>query len=488
MASAEQFLQLLEEKDLVAAQVLQAARREAQRTSPPPDAVGISLWLVQGQHITASQAERLLAAVMEKTSDPRAGAPPSFSRWQKGEPKPTEVLRVPIPPPPAPPRFAPHVPESPPAADRGESPPRKPQSAAQEPLDDLELAPEPVPGHAAARKPVATAAPQAGPKPAASPKAANAGGKLEPLEKTMKGPLDSLIEGEADQSSPFHDTTGGPSLVPAAPKKFKLRHVLRKLFRRNKSKTVKVKAADPRQVKLILYSWGVAVFVILAGLAIFRYFSPDAAEILRKAEAAVDRGDNTEAINQYDKFLNTYPKAGEADEVHARSVHWPSFAEPARWRPHPAIGRPRLRSLKRRWPRCPRGRLGTCCKKLALRWHALARVWPNRHRPSRTTRRSSLLPNHEHHRRQHPRECSSRGNARGNQPRTEAKQPNGGRAKGNTTNGGQSWQSRCRQRPANAYAAYRDLVPLVSRSGRQSRFDGGDDAGLGGPTKGRQIG
>ena len=133
----------------------------------------------------------------------------------------------------------------------------------------------------------------------------------------MKGPLDSLIEGEVDRSSPFQDTTGGPSLIPAAPKKFKLRHVLRKLFRRNKSRTVKVKAADPRQVKLILYSWGVAVFVILAGLAIFRYFSPDAAEILRKAEAAVDRGDNTEAINQYDKFLNTYPKVGEADEVRA---------------------------------------------------------------------------------------------------------------------------------------------------------------------------
>ena len=175
MATAEQFLQLLEEKDLVSLNVLQAARREVKGTSPPPDAVGISLWLVQGQHITASQAERLLAATMERAS---------FSRWQKGEPKPTEVLRVPIPPPPAPPRFAPQAPESPSPAGPGESPPPKPQSAAQKSLDELELAPEPAPGHAAATKPLKSsppaakapsaaatpaAAPRAGPKPAGSP-------------------------------------------------------------------------------------------------------------------------------------------------------------------------------------------------------------------------------------------------------------------------------------------------------------------------------
>jgi outer membrane protein assembly factor BamB len=322
MASAEQFLQLLEEKDLVSAHVLQEARREMQRTSPPPDAVGMSLWLVQGQHITASQAERLLAAVMAK-----AGDNSSFSRWQKGEPKPTEVLRAPIPPPPAPPKFTAHAPESPSQTDRGESPPRAPQSAAQGSLDDLELAPEPAPARAQAKKPIKssspaakapaaataqTTAPQGGPKPAGSPKAASVGGALEPL--------DSLIESEAGPSSPFDDSMDGPSLSPTAPKKFKLRYALRKLFRRNKSKTVQVKAADPRHVKLLLFSWGVAILFILAALAIFRYFSPDAAEMLRKAEAAVDRGDYTEAISQYDKFLKTYPKTSESDEVRTLRV------------------------------------------------------------------------------------------------------------------------------------------------------------------------
>ena len=66
MPSADLFLRLLEEKDLVSAEVLQAAWREVQRSSPPPDAVRLSLWLVQGQHLTAAQADRLLSATPKK--------------------------------------------------------------------------------------------------------------------------------------------------------------------------------------------------------------------------------------------------------------------------------------------------------------------------------------------------------------------------------------------------------------------------------------
>ena len=38
----------------------------------------------------------------------------------------------------------------------------------------------------------------------------------------------------------------GPQLNPAAAKKFKLRRFLKNLFRRNKSKVVRIKAADPQ--------------------------------------------------------------------------------------------------------------------------------------------------------------------------------------------------------------------------------------------------
>ena len=88
MPSAELFLRLLEEKDLVSAEVLHALRREIQQSSLAPDPVPISLWLVEGHHITASQAQRLLAAVAEKTDTPAPTPPPSGGfRAKSSEPQ-----------------------------------------------------------------------------------------------------------------------------------------------------------------------------------------------------------------------------------------------------------------------------------------------------------------------------------------------------------------------------------------------------------------
>src|SRR5208283_2186779 len=91
------FLRLLEEKDLVSAEVLQAARREIQDASPPLDAVRISLWLVQGQHITAAQAQRLLSAAAEKTElpSPKLPIPKAFLPKSSEAERPTEKAAKP---------------------------------------------------------------------------------------------------------------------------------------------------------------------------------------------------------------------------------------------------------------------------------------------------------------------------------------------------------------------------------------------------------
>ena len=104
----------------------------------------------------------------------------------------------------------------------------------------------------------------------------------------MKGPLDALIESEVLAAGPFDDPAAGLQLNPAVPKKFKLRRFLKNLFRRSKSKIVRVKAADPRQVKLVLVTWGVAVVALIGLLTAFWAFSPGSStEILQKAEEAV---------------------------------------------------------------------------------------------------------------------------------------------------------------------------------------------------------
>ena len=168
-----------------------------------------------------------------------------------------------------------------------------------------------------------TASPQTGPPregqgkkgPGAAAKAAKIGGELESLEDTMKGPLDALIESEALVANPFDDPMAGPQLNPAAPRKFKLRRFLKNLFRRNKSKVVRVKAADPRQVKLVLISWGLAVAALLGVLTAFWALSPrGSTEIRQKAEEAVTAEDYGQAIRLYDEFLKHYPSEPDANE------------------------------------------------------------------------------------------------------------------------------------------------------------------------------
>ena len=130
-----------------------------------------------------------------------------------------------------------------------------------------------------------------------------------------------MVESEARESSQFDDPMSGPALSAPVSKKFSLRRVIRNIFRRNRSKTVQVKAADPRQVKLVLFSWGVAVFAILAVLTAFWYFSAaDPLEIRRKADDAVSKGDYGHAISYYDEFLKNYGNTRDADEIRTLRV------------------------------------------------------------------------------------------------------------------------------------------------------------------------
>ena len=304
MPSADLLLRLLEEKDLVSAEVLQAARREIQRSSLPPDAVRLSLWLVQCQHITAAQAERLLAAAAEKTEVygpklPPLGALQPKSPVSQGSPA-TAADEL----------------ELAPLEEEGKSKPAKtkPVRPIASPPDSAATSPRTgSPGEIQGKKsPAAAKAVNQGKK---SP-AAKIGGELETLESTMKGPLDALIESEALAATGFDDPMGGPQLNPAAPRKFRLRRFLKNLFRRNKSKVVRVKAADPRQVKLVLISWGIAVAILIGALAAFWAFSPPTTtEFLQKAEEAVRADDYSQAIGVYDRFLKHYPRVPEADEV-----------------------------------------------------------------------------------------------------------------------------------------------------------------------------
>ncbi len=217
---------------------------------------------------------------------------------------------------------------------------REPKAAQKRPEEDLDLEPLTEEKRGSSAKPNKPAQPPAQPlakpsgatkhvksvdarwkesvRPASAAPPSTVGGVLEPLEKTMKGPLDSLIESEARESSPFDASMASPSLMVSGANKFTFRRFIRRLFRRDKSKVVTVKAADPRQVKLVLFSWGVAIFALLAGLVIFRFMSGrDAVDIRRDAEVAMDKRDYAGAIKCFDEFLANpeYSKTDQADQI-----------------------------------------------------------------------------------------------------------------------------------------------------------------------------
>ncbi len=159
------------------------------------------------------------------------------------------------------------------------------------------------------------APPAKAPNQAKKNPAAKIGDELESLPETMKGPLDALIESEALQSSAFDDPAG-LQLNPPVSRKFTLRRFLKNLFRRDKSKTVRIKAADPRQVKLVLISWGVGVAVVLGLLTAFWFFSPGSSDDIRqKGDDAMTAEDYTKAIGFYTEFLNHYAATPDANNV-----------------------------------------------------------------------------------------------------------------------------------------------------------------------------
>jgi outer membrane protein assembly factor BamB len=124
----------------------------------------------------------------------------------------------------------------------------------------------------------------------------------------------------------------GPGLGPAARRRFSLRRffkALRRFFReprrsirhwlRGRSQVVQVKPADPRKVKLLLFSWGLAVGLMIIAFGLFHYLSPPGTgELLEKAGVAYDDGQYAEAIKFWDIYLKQYPSDSHAADVRVR--------------------------------------------------------------------------------------------------------------------------------------------------------------------------
>ncbi len=288
MPSAKQFLGLVAEKDLVSDNVIQAAEAEMAKSTPAGDAVAAAGWMVQNQHLTPSQAERLLATL--------SGA--------------REAASSKAPPPTSPPSQRPQLAED---DDLGFAP-----------LEDAPaVKPKPSQAAPAANKP--SSEKPSTEKPAAKDEhhvegtTVSIAGQLGSSADAMIGPLDALIDSESTSSDPFGDpmaATGGPDLGTPTPKKFKLSRWIKSVFRRAKSKTVRVEAADPKQVRIVLITWGGAVLALAAVLAAFYALSPKSPDdLLHDAQDAMAKRNYAAAVETFDHLLKNYPTSSHAADV-----------------------------------------------------------------------------------------------------------------------------------------------------------------------------
>jgi outer membrane protein assembly factor BamB/tetratricopeptide (TPR) repeat protein len=259
MPSAEQFLAVLEEKDILPPEVLGALRRTLRETAKPPAAQALADWLVRHGHLTPSMAERLLAA----------GHPEGTRRKAEGG---------------------------------GTASPRTDHTAVPTGHQPPATSHQPLPGGFGLLD------------------------ELPPLGAAGGGPLDPLLA-----AGPI-DEAQGPGLGPARRRRWSLRRFakgLRRFFReprrsirnwfRRRSQFVQVKPADPRKVKLLLFSWGLAVALMATAFGVFWYLSPPSpGELVRRADVAYDDGQYAEAIECWSIFLNKYAYEPRVAEVRVR--------------------------------------------------------------------------------------------------------------------------------------------------------------------------
>jgi outer membrane protein assembly factor BamB len=270
MIAAEEFVALLEQKDLVSPEIVAHLRRQIARPGSPISAALIAKWLVDRGHLSRILAQRLLTRaeeVADATKPPRE-AEFDWERQAEAEeelglaPLDDEISSVPAtkkrPKPPAEFRA---IPPRAPASGRARTPEQKPPPA------------PPVGGSLLDEEVYAS----------------GAGGSA------GVGPLDGL----ADESSLIaSDTDGGP-LTPLAPKKglFGLGGRRRRRRRENVWDS-----------PLLLIGGGtLLLLVFLLGIFIWAVNQRTGDETLAAADEYYKQGSYTKAIAQYDEYLKDFP-------------------------------------------------------------------------------------------------------------------------------------------------------------------------------------
>jgi len=275
MIDAEQFVALLEERDLLAPELIAHLREQIARPDSSISAALIAKWLVDRGHLTPALAQRLLTRAEESTE--AAGRSrqrqPDVKKQAKAEeddlglaPLDDEISSLPA------------------AEKRKPKPPGKPQEA---------------------RQPIESSPPAKRPQKKPQEPTAPAGGSLldeevpslGPGSLTGMGPLDGLTDPAALAAS---DTGAGP-LAPIGPAK-------KGLFGRSGRRKKGRRRENVWDSPLLLIGGGTLLFlVILGGVLYWALHRQTGDETLKAADDFYREGSYTKAIAQYGDYLKKFP-------------------------------------------------------------------------------------------------------------------------------------------------------------------------------------
>ncbi len=309
MPDISQIVATIEDSNLVADEVLQELRGRLEKSRQPVDLKSAIKWLVQKEHITSDQGRRLLTRAAGAASAPAAGG---------AKPAPADDdLQLFEEPDAAPPVKAPAGKEP-----VSKAPAARPAPANGDdiddglelfPLDDAEQAAEPGRGARPAAQPKQPAAPskQSAARWAGTPKERPAGTRRPPAEPA-EPVYDAHSPAAARQAPPEADLFGAADQGGFAEEQ---------PVREPKQKK-KVGGGGDRSVwdtKLMLLGGG-GLLVIIIGIVFFvvRIGRLSGDDLFTKAEDSWKSGSYTQAISQYDKFLEEAP---DHTEVGSARVH-----------------------------------------------------------------------------------------------------------------------------------------------------------------------
>jgi hypothetical protein len=292
--SADQFIAGLEERGLLSERLMSRLRAKLAGSKRPLTADAIAQFLVEKQHLTPQQAAEVLGGLVSG----QAAADPSDAEQTTEPPAADEATPILSPSSAVISDAAPQI-----RADQAEGdyegssifepfPAPSPEEPA-EPEEELRLAPGSDLQSEEADRPAATARVEDRPA-VALPELGESFDKSPPAQRDRRPPRERTLLDEPFDSPPAE-------VPPALESKSKRRP--------KKPKKKPDKRINEWDSPLILLGGGALAVLLLGGLTIAWLLNTESAdEVLSRAQKAVDTGSYTQAIHEYQQFLEKFPR------------------------------------------------------------------------------------------------------------------------------------------------------------------------------------